>query len=59
MVYESFKTFKTKLLTFLSDEIIECNYKIGEYTADLYFPEYDIAVKIFEINEEILRVKKF
>ena len=40
MVYESFKTFKTKLLMFLSNEVIECNYNIGEYTVDLYFPEY-------------------
>ena len=58
-MYESFKTFKTKLLTFFSNEIIECNYKIGEYTVDLYFPEYNIAVQIYEMNDEILNVKKF
>ena len=58
-MYESFKTFKTKLLTFFSNKIIECNYKIGEYTVDLYFPEYNIAVQIYEMNDEILNVKKF
>ena len=46
MTYESLKTFKTKLLTFFSNKIIECNYCIGEYTVDLHFSEYDIAVKI-------------
>ena len=46
MTYESLKTFKTKLLTFFSNEVTECNYCIGEYTVDLYFSEYDIAVKI-------------
>ena len=35
MVYESIKTFKTKLLTFFSNDIIECNYKTSEYTVDL------------------------
>ena len=59
MMYESFKTFKTKLLTFFSNEIIEFNHKIGEYTVDLYFPEYNIAVQIYEVNDEILHVKKF
>ena len=59
MTYESLKTFKTKLLTFFSNEVTECNYCIGEYTVDLYFSEYDIAVKIYELNEEILNVKKF
>ena len=59
MPYESFKTFKTKLLTFFSNEIIESNYNIGDYAVDLYFPEYNIAVKIYELNEEILRVKNF
>ena len=59
MTYESLKTFKTKLLTFFSNKIIECNYYIGEYTVDLHFSEYDIAVKIYELNEEILNVKKF
>ena len=59
MVYESCKTFKTKLLIFFSNEVIECNYNIGEYTVDLYFPEYNIAVQIYEVNEEILNVKKF
>ena len=57
-MYESLKTFKTKLLTFFSNEIIECNYKIGEYTVDLYFAGYNIAVQIYEMNEEILNVKK-
>ena len=28
MVYESFKTFKTKLLTFFGNEIVESNHKI-------------------------------
>ena len=59
MPYESFKTFKTKLLTFFSNELIESNYNIGDYAVDLYFPEYNIAVKIYELNEEILRVKNF
>ena len=59
MPYESFKTFKTKLLTFFSNEIIESNYNIGDYAVDLYFPEYNIAVKIYELNEEISRVKNF
>ena len=59
MPYESFKTFKTKLLTFFSNEIIESNYNIGDYAVDLYFPEYNIAAKIYELNEEILRVKNF
>ena len=59
MPYESFKTFKTKLLTFFSNKIIESNYNIGDYAVDLYFPEYNIAVKIYELNEEILRVKNF
>ena len=59
MPYESFKTFKIKLLTFFSNEIIESNYNIGDYAVDLYFPEYNIAVKIYELNEEILRVKNF
>ena len=47
MTNESFKTFETKLLTFFSNKIIECNYCIGEYTVDLYFSEYHIAVKIY------------
>ena len=59
MTHESLKTFKTKLLTFFSNRIIECNYRIVEYTVDLYFSEYVIAVKIYKLNEEILNVKKF
>ena len=59
MVYESFQTFQTKLLTFFSNEVIECNYNIGEYTVDLYFPEYNITVQIYEVNDEILSVKSF
>ena len=59
MIYESFKTFKTKLLTFFSNEIIPSNYKINEYTVHLYFPEYNIAVQIYEVNDEILCVKNF
>ena len=59
MVYESFKTFKTKLLIFFSTKVIECNYNIGEYTVDYYFPEYNIAVQIYEVDDEILNVKKF
>ena len=58
MVYESFKTFQTKLLTFFSNEVIECNYNIGEYTVE-YFPEYNITVQIYEVNDEILSVKSF
>ena len=58
MPYESFKTFKTKLFTFSSNEVIQCNYKIGEYTVDLYFLEYNIAVQIYEVNDEILNVEK-
>ena len=53
MVYESFKTFKRKLLTFFSNKVI------GEYTVDLYFPEYNITVQIYEVNDEKLNVKKF
>ena len=45
MAYRSFKTFKTKILTFSGNEIIEFNCKIGEYTADRYFPEYNITVQ--------------
>ena len=45
MTYESLKICKTKLLTFFSNEIIECNYHIGEYTVEIFFSEYDIAVK--------------
>ena len=58
MVYESFKIIKTKLLTFFSNEVIECNYNIGEYTVDLYFTEYNIADQIYEVNDEILNVLK-
>ena len=59
MTCKSFKTFKTKLLSFSSDDITECNCCIGEYTVDLYFTEYDIAVKIYELNDEIWSIKKF
>lgn len=59
MTYESFKTFKKKLLTFFSNEIVECNYNINDYTADIYFPEYNIVVEIYDVDEEILRVTKF
>ena len=59
MVYESFKTFQTKLLTFFSNEVIECNYNIGEYTFHFYFSEYNIVVQIYEVNDEILNVKNF
>ena len=31
---------------------------IDEYTVDLYFPDYNIAVRIYEVNDEILNVKK-
>ena len=58
MAHESFKTFKTKLLMFFSNEVIECNYNIGEYTVDLYFPDYHIAVQIYEVNHETLNVSK-
>ena len=59
MVYESFKTVKRNLLTFFSNKVIECNYNIGKYTVDLYFPQYNIAVQIYDVNDEILNVKKF
>ena len=59
MVYESFKIIKTKLLTFFSNEVIECNYNIGEYTFHFYFSEYNIVVQIYEVNDEILNVKNF
>ena len=58
MVYESFKTFKRNLLTFFSNKVIEFNYNIGKYTVDLYFPQYNIAVQIYDVNDEILNVKK-
>ena len=59
MTYESFKTFKTKLLTYFSNEIIHCNHKINEYTVDIYFPEYNILVQIYDADEDILRSKEF
>ena len=31
---------------------------IDEYAVDLYFPEYNIAVRIYEVNDEILNIKK-
>ena len=34
MTYESFKTFKAKLLTFFSNEIIPSNYEINEDTVN-------------------------
>ena len=37
--------------------MIECKCKIGEYTVDLYFREYNIAAQIYEVNDEILDVK--
>ena len=46
-------------MNIFSYEIIECSYKIDENTVHLYFPEYNIAVPIYELNEEILKVKKF
>ena len=51
MTYQSFKTLKTKLLTFFSNEIIDCNYKTNEYTVDIYFLEYNIAVQIHDVDE--------
>ena len=59
MTYQSFKTLKTKLLTFFSNEIIDFNYRINECTVDIYFLEYNIAVQIYDVDEEILRVKEF
>ena len=59
MTYKSFKTFKIKLWTFFSNEIFRSNYKINEYTVHLYFPEYNIALQIYEVIDEILFVKKF
>ena len=58
MTYQSFKTLKTKLLTFFSNEIIDCNYRTNEYTVDTYFLEYNIAVQIHDVDEEMLRVKE-
>ena len=58
MTYESFKTFRTKLLTFFRNEIRYCNYRTNEYAVDIYFPEYNNAVQIYEINKEILRANK-
>ena len=59
MAYESFKIFKTKLLTFFSYEIIHYNYRINQYIVDIYFPEYNIVVQICDVDEDILRVKEF
>ena len=59
MTNELFKTFKTKLLTFSRNEIRDCNYRTNEYAVNIYFPEYNITVQIYEINEEILRANKF
>ena len=59
MTYQSFKTLKTKLLTFFSNEIIDCNYKTNEYTVDIYFLEYNIAVQIHDVDEEMWLVKEF
>ena len=57
MAYRSFKTFKTKIITFSGNEIIEFNCKIGEYTADLYFPEYNITVQRWNIGCQKLKKK--
>ena len=43
---------------FFSNEVIECNYNIGKYIVDLYFPDYNTAVQIYEVNHEILNVSK-
>ena len=59
MAYESFKIFKTKLLTFFSYEIIHYNYRINQCIVDIYFPEYNIVVQICDVDEYILRVKEF
>ena len=59
MTYQSFKTLKTKLLTFFSNEIIDCNYKTNEYTVDIYFLEYNIAVQIHDVDQEMWLVKEF
>ena len=59
MTYDSFKTFKMKLLKLYSNEIIECNLKITEYTVDLHFPEYNIPSKRYEVNGDKFNVKKF
>ena len=50
--------YQTIPLTFFSNDVIECNYNIGEYKVDLYFPEYNVAVQIYEVNDEILNAKK-
>ena len=59
MAYESFKRFKTKLLSFFSYEIIHYNYRINQCIVDIYFPEYNIVVQICDVDEYILRVKEF
>ena len=59
MIYELFKTFKTKLLKVFSHEMIHCNYRINQYTVDIYFSEYNIVVQIYDVDEDILRVKEF
>ena len=58
-MYKKWFFYQTIPLTFFSNDVIECNYNIGEYKVDLYFPEYNIAVQIYEVNDEILNVKKF
>ena len=59
MTYESIKTFRTKLLTFFSNEIIHCDYNINENIVHIYFPEYNIAVEIYDNNQDILCVNEF
>ena len=59
MIYELFKTFKTKILKIFSHEMIHYNYRINQYTVDFYFSEYNIVVQIYDVDEGILRVKEF
>ena len=53
------KKIRTKLLTFFSNEIIHCDYKINENIVHIYFPEYNIAVEIYDNNQDILCVNEF
>ena len=53
------KKFRTKLLAFFSNKIIHCDYKINANIVDIYFPEYNIAVEIYDNNQDILCVNEF
>ena len=59
MTYEPFETFKSKLLTFFSNEIIHCNHEINKDTVDIYFSEYNIVVQVYDGDEDKLGLKEF